>query len=91
MVSNLYENGLMSEIYGVTHYKPISRFSTPWKRQKTRNFLTFLGAVEMEHWSGMGCALIHLTLSHFCKDYSPEIFKKYINLDSFDFYIHKSF
>ena len=29
-------------------------FYTPWKRQKSRSFLTFSGGVEMQHWHEMG-------------------------------------
>ena len=26
-------------------------FYSPWKRQKTKGFLTFSGGIEMEHWN----------------------------------------
>ena len=29
-------------------------FYTPWKLQKSSDFLTFLGGIEMEHWLQMG-------------------------------------
>ena len=29
-------------------------FYTPWKRQKTKGFLTFSGDIEMWHWTKMG-------------------------------------
>ena len=28
-------------------------FCNPWKRQKTKGFLTFSGGIEMEHWAKM--------------------------------------
>ena len=30
-------------------FDPIFHFCTPWKRQKTKGFLTFSGGIEMEH------------------------------------------
>ena len=36
-----------------THFNPISHFDTAWKRQKTKSFLTFSEAIEMEHWAKM--------------------------------------
>ena len=38
----------------LTHFKPMFPFYTPWKRQKTRDFLTFSGFTEREHWPEMG-------------------------------------
>ena len=32
-------------------------FYTPWKRQKIKDFLTFPGGVEMEHWVKMGSTI----------------------------------
>ena len=29
--------------------QPLLHFYTPWKRQKSKGFLTFLGGIEMEH------------------------------------------
>ena len=29
-------------------------FYTPWKRQKTKGFLTFSDGIKMEHWTDMG-------------------------------------
>ena len=29
-------------------------FYTPWKRQKTKRLLIFLGGIEMKHWANMG-------------------------------------
>ena len=34
-----------------THFSPMFHFYTPWKRQKTKGFLTFLGGIEIEHWA----------------------------------------
>ena len=31
-------------------YNPLFHFYTPWKHQKNKRFLTFLGNIEMEHW-----------------------------------------
>ena len=31
----------------------MSHFYTPWKRQKTKGFLTFSGGIEMEYWVKM--------------------------------------
>ena len=38
----------------LTHFSPVSHFYTPWKRQKTKGFLTFSGGIEMWHWTKMG-------------------------------------
>ena len=32
----------------------MSYFYTPWKRQKTKGFLTFLGGIEIGHWREKG-------------------------------------
>ena len=37
-----------------THFSPMFHFYTPWKRQKTKGFLTFLGGTEIEHWAKIG-------------------------------------
>ena len=37
----------------LTHFSPVSHFYTPWKRQKIFGFLTFLGGIEMWHWTKM--------------------------------------
>ena len=34
----------------LTHSNPVFYLYTPWKRQKTKGFLTFSGGLEMEHW-----------------------------------------
>ena len=31
----------------LTHFSPVSHFYTPWKHQKTFDFLTFSGGIEM--------------------------------------------
>ena len=33
----------------LNNFKPIFHFYTPWKRQKTRSFLTILVGIEVEH------------------------------------------
>ena len=38
----------------LTHFSPMFHFHTSWKRQKSFNFLTFSGGVEMEHWAKLG-------------------------------------
>ena len=38
----------------LTHFTPIFDVYTPWRRQKTRGFLTFSGVVEMENFPEMG-------------------------------------
>ena len=38
----------------LTHFSPVLHFYTPWKRQKTKGFLTFSGGKEMWHWTKMG-------------------------------------
>ena len=40
--------------YWLTHFNSVSHFYTPWKRQKTKGFLTFSGGIEMWHWIKMG-------------------------------------
>ena len=42
------------KLFHLTHFRPMSPFYTPWKRQKTRGFLKFSGSIEREHWSEMG-------------------------------------
>ena len=37
-----------------TRFKPVFCFHSPWKRQKTRGFLTFSGGIEMGHGFKMG-------------------------------------
>ena len=38
----------------LTHFSPVSHFYTPWKRQKTKGFLTFSWGIEMWHWTKIG-------------------------------------
>ena len=38
-----------SELLKLTLFAPMSHFCTPWKRQKTFDFLMFSGAIEMGH------------------------------------------
>ena len=38
----------------LSHFSPMLHFYTPWKCQKTFEFLTFSGGIEMEHWAKMG-------------------------------------
>ena len=38
----------------LAYFKPMFHFYTPWKRQKTRGFLTFLVGIEIEHWLELG-------------------------------------
>ena len=35
----------------LTHFSPMSHFYTPWKIQKTYDFLTFSVGIEMWHWT----------------------------------------
>ena len=38
----------------LTQFTPMFPFCTPWKRQKTRGFLTFSGGIEMRYCLKMG-------------------------------------
>ena len=38
----------------LTHFKPMIHLCTPWKRQKTWNFLIFSGRKEMDYWHEIG-------------------------------------
>ena len=38
----------------LTRFSPMLHFYTPWKREKTRVFLTFSEGTEMWHWTKMG-------------------------------------
>ena len=42
----------------LTHFSRVSHFYTPWKRQKTKDFLTFSGGIEMWHWTKMGYCIV---------------------------------
>ena len=33
-------------------------FCTPWKRQKSFGFLTFLSGTEVQHWAKMGQTIL---------------------------------
>ena len=37
----------------LTHFRPVSHFYTPWKRQKIFGFVTFSGGIEKWHWPEM--------------------------------------
>ena len=37
----------------LTHFSPMFYFYTPWKRQKTFDFLTFSMVIDMKHWFKM--------------------------------------
>ena len=45
---------VISMLYVNLNFKPIFRFYTPWKRQKTSVFLIFSGGIEIEYWFEMG-------------------------------------
>ena len=52
----------------LTHFSPVSHFYAPWKRQKTKGFLTFSGGIEMWHWTTLSSSLffcIQLFLAFF--------------------------
>ena len=38
----------------LNHFKPMFHLYTPWKRQKTCNFLMFSRRVEMDYWHEIG-------------------------------------
>ena len=38
----------------LTYFRPMFHFYTPWKRYKTKGFLTFSGGTEIDHWTKMG-------------------------------------
>ena len=40
--------------FSLTHFSPVSHLYIPWKRQKSKGFLTFSGSIEMWHWTKMG-------------------------------------
>ena len=42
------------QIANLTHIQPMLHFHTPWKHQKTSNFLMFSGGTETEQWFKMG-------------------------------------
>ena len=49
------------------HFWPMFPFYTPWKQQKTKDFLVFSGDVKWEHWPEMG-----QWLQNCCKGLSRE-------------------
>ena len=38
----------------LTHFSPVFHFYTPWKRQKTKGFLTFSNVIKMVHRPKIG-------------------------------------
>ena len=42
---------------GLIHFTSMSHFYIPWKRQKTKCFLTFSGGIEIGHWREKGYCL----------------------------------
>ena len=38
----------------LTHFRPMFPFNTPWKHQKTFDFLVFSKGIKWEHWSEVG-------------------------------------
>ena len=46
-----YLNTFSRTFNTLPHFMPMFHFYTPWKRQKTKGFLTFSGGIEMEHWN----------------------------------------
>ena len=55
-------NGLQLTYFHVTHFSPTFHFYTPWKRQKTRVFVTFSRRIDIEHWAYVGsiiCEIFH--------------------------------
>ena len=51
--SILLELSMLKTKPNSTHFNAISHFCNPWKCQKTKGFLTFSGAIEMEHCAKM--------------------------------------
>ena len=39
---------------GLTHFRPMFPFCSPWKHQKTFGLLVFSGGIKWEHWLEMG-------------------------------------
>ena len=50
----LWSKGKINVSAILTHLSLVSDFYNLWKRQKTKDFLTFSGGVEMWHWNEMG-------------------------------------
>ena len=60
------------------HFNPVFHFSTPWKLEKTKGFLTFLGGRKVEHlvkMSWIGAFLV----KHSLEKYYPWF---YLNRDN---------
>ena len=38
----------------LSHFNPVFHFHTPWKCEKTSDFLTFLEGIEMENCAKIG-------------------------------------
>ena len=38
----------------LTHFQPMFHFYTPWKHQKTSDFLMFSEGIVKEHWLKIG-------------------------------------
>ena len=38
----------------LAHYCPVLLIYTPWKHQKPKGFLMFLGGIDKQHWTVMG-------------------------------------
>ena len=68
-MQNYIENKALRDSLGKNSFNPFSAkfyFYTPWKRQKTKIFLTFPEGIEIECWAKMGfktwsCDCIHKT------------------------------
>ena len=56
LVLTLYLNKCVVIILfpNLTKFQSVFHFYTPGKRQKTCDFSTFSGSIEMEHWPEMG-------------------------------------
>ena len=57
-----------SQIYGSTplkYFSPVSHFYTPWKRQKTKGFLTYSGGIEMWRLNDAVCLLRPIILNEY--------------------------
>ena len=53
-VSRLKHRFSIEQLLPFTHFSPVSHFYTPWKRRKTKGFMTFSGGIEMWHWTKIG-------------------------------------
>ena len=45
----LFETDVFQMIKKLTHFWPIFPFYTPWKHQKTKDFLVFSGGIRWDH------------------------------------------